>query len=204
MEYLPIILFAVSTCVTPGPNNIMIMTSGLNYGIKKSLQHLLGIYIGFPLMILVVGLGVSQIFEDYPILHVMLKLGGASYLTYLAMKIAVTPISKIGESKGKPFSFLQAALFQWVNPKAWVLAVGATVTFTALSGSYTLQVMSIALIFMIFGSPCTFLWLWFGVSLKSILQNPLYVRAFNCSMALLLLASLFPVFIDLYNQFLIS
>ena len=204
MEYLAVIFFAISTCVTPGPNNIMIMTSGLNYGIKRSLPHLFGIYIGFPLMILVVGLGVSQIFEDYPIFHLVLKLGGASYLTYLALKIATTPISKIGESKGKPFSFLQAALFQWVNPKAWVLAIGATITYTILSDSYTPQVISIALIFMIFGSPCTFLWLWFGVALKSILRNPSYVRAFNYSMALLLLASLIPVFIDLYDQLLVS
>ena len=204
MEYLAIALFAVSTCITPGPNNIMIMTSGLNYGIRRSLQHLLGIYIGFPLMILVIGLGISEIFNDYPMLHTALKLGGASYLIYLALRIASAPISKVGENRGKPLSFLQAAFFQWVNPKAWVLAVGATVTFTVLSDSYASQVLIIAAIFMIFGSPCTFLWLWFGVSLKTMIQKPLYVRAFNCGMGLLLIASLYPIFVELYGQFLVS
>ena len=204
MEYVAIALFAVSTCITPGPNNIMIMTSGLNYGIKKSLQHLVGIYIGFPVMIIVVGLGISEIFELYPVMHMVLKIVGASYLTFLAWRIATAPISEYGESKGRPLSFLQAALFQWVNPKAWVLAVGATVTYTVLSEPYPFQIFVIALIFMLFGSPCTFLWLWFGASLKTILRYPYYIKAFNFTMAALLIASLIPVFDDLREQILVS
>ena len=155
-------------------------------------------------MIIVVGLGVSEIFEFYPLMHTILKILGASYLTFLAWRIATAPISKYGESKGRPFSFLQAALFQWVNPKAWVLAVGATVTYTVLSEPYPFQIFVIALIFMLFGSPCTFLWLWLGASLKTSLRYPHYIKAFNFTMAALLIASLIPVFDDLREQILVS
>ncbi|NKB33847.1 MAG: LysE family translocator [Pseudomonadales bacterium] len=201
MEYLAIIVFVISTCVTPGPNNALIMASGLNYGVRRSLRHFFGICIGFPAMIVAVGLGIAGLFEQVPVLHVILKLVGAAYLTYLAWRIASAPISEINETKGKPFTFLQAAAFQWVNPKAWVLAVGATVTYTVISDSYVIQVLTIALLFMLFGAPCTMLWLWFGASLKTILQKPSYVRIFNVSMATLLMGSLIPIFIELYQQF---
>lgn len=201
MEYLAIIMFAVTTCVTPGPNNAMIMTSGLNYGIRRSLPHYAGICLGFPVMVVAVGLGIASLFEQIPILHVILKLAGAAYLSYLAWRIATAPVSALNRVAGKPFSFLQAAAFQWVNPKAWVLAVGATVTYTVISDTYVVQILVIALIFLVFGAPCIMLWLWFGASLKTILQNPSTVRIFNVSMALLLMGSLVPVFIDLYIQF---
>ncbi len=200
MEYAAIIVFAITTCVTPGPNNAMIMASGLNYGIRRSLPHFSGICLGFPVMVIAVGLGIASLFEQYPALHILLKLIGALYLTYLAWKIATAPVSGIGESRGKPFSFLQAAAFQWVNPKAWVLAIGATVTYTVISDSYVLQVLSIALIFMVFGAPCILLWLWFGASLQRLLQQPNTVRSFNIGMAALLMLSLLPVFSELYDQ----
>jgi len=179
MEYLAIIAFAITTCVTPGPNNAMIMASGLNYGIRRSLPHYTGICLGFPVMVTAVGLGIS----------------------YLAYRIATAPVARLDARDGRPFTFIQAAAFQWVNPKAWVLAVGATVTYTVISDTYVLQVLTIALIFLVFGAPCIMLWLWFGSSLKGILQRPDYVRIFNISMASLLMASLIPVFLDLHIQF---
>jgi len=203
MEYLAIIAFAVTTCVTPGPNNAMIMASGLNYGIKRSMPHFLGITLGFPAMVLAVGLGIAQLFDVYPLLHVILKIAGAAYLSYLAYKIATAPVSESKESEGTPLTFIQAAAFQWVNPKAWVLAVGATVTYTTQGTGYVLQVITIGLIFMIFGPPCIMLWLWGGASLKSLMQNPNAVRVFNFTMALLLMGSLIPVFIELYQQMLL-
>jgi threonine/homoserine/homoserine lactone efflux protein len=201
MEYAAIALFAFTACVTPGPNNTLIMTSGLNYGIRRSLPHYFGIVLGFPVMVLAVGMGIAQIFERYPQLHVILKIAGAAYLTYLAWRIASAPVSKLNETKGKPFSFIQAAAFQWVNPKAWVLAVGATVTYTALGDGYFLQVAVIASIFLLVGSPGVLLWLWFGASLKSLLQNPAAIRSFNISMAVLLMLSLIPIFLELYAEF---
>ncbi|MCH7671214.1 MAG: LysE family translocator [Proteobacteria bacterium] len=201
MEYLAIIAFAITTCVTPGPNNAMIMTSGLNYGIRRSLPHYTGICLGFPVMVTAVGLGIAGLFEQFPFLHVVLKVVGAAYLSYLAYRIATAPVASVDARKGRPFTFIQAAAFQWVNPKAWVLAVGATVTYTVISDTYVLQVLTIALIFLVFGAPCIMLWLWFGSSLKGILRRPDYVRIFNISMASLLMASLIPVFLDVYIQF---
>tara|TARA_Y100000588_G_C14197810_1_gene901015 strand:- start:1394 stop:1795 length:402 start_codon:yes stop_codon:yes gene_type:complete len=131
----------------------------------------------------------------------MLKVVGATYLSYLAWRIAAAPISRLNETKSKPFTFLQAVAFQWVNPKAWVLAVGAIVTYTVISDSYISQVITIALLFTIFGAPCSFLWLCFGASLKDVLQKPTYVRTFNIAMAALLMGSLVPIFLELYQQF---
>lgn len=201
MEYASIIAFAITACVTPGPNNAMIMASGLNYGIRRSLPHYFGICLGFPAMVIAVGLGIASVFERFPLLHIILKLVGAAYLSYLAWRIATAPVADLSQRAGKPFSFIQAAAFQWVNPKAWVLAVGATVTYTVIANSYISQVLILAGIFMVFGAPCILLWLWFGASLKSILQNPQSVRVFNYTMATLLMASLIPVFTDLYQQF---
>lgn len=200
MEYLAIILFAIATCVTPGPNNTMIMTSGLNYGIQRSLPHYLGIILGFPAMVVAVGLGLASLFEQYAVLHLLLKVAGASYLTFLAWKIASAPVSDLSVTEGKPFTFLQAATFQWVNPKAWVLAVGATATYTVVGSDYSLQVLVIAIIFLVFGAPCIMLWLWFGASLKRLLQKPESVKYFNYAMATLLMLSLLPVFNDIYLQ----
>lgn len=201
MEYAAIILFAIVSCVTPGPNNAMIMASGLNYGIRRSLPHYFGICLGFPVMVVAVGLGLAGLFELYPALHTVLKVIGAAYLSYLAWKIASAPVSNMNRSGGKPFSFIQAAGFQWVNPKAWALAVGATVAYTVSDSTYALQVVIIAIIFFMFGAPCIMLWLWFGSTLKSVLQNPDHVRLFNVTMALLLIASLIPVFIELFTEF---
>lgn len=200
MEYLAIILFAVATCVTPGPNNTMIMTSGLNYGIQRSMPHYLGIILGFPAMVVAVGLGLASLFEQYAVLHLLLKVAGASYLTFLAWKIASAPVSDLNVTEGKPFTFIQAAAFQWINPKAWVLAVGATATYTIVGSDYSLQVLIIAVIFLIFGAPCIMLWLWFGASLKQLLRKPESVKYFNYAMATLLMLSLLPVFNDIYLQ----
>lgn len=201
MEFAAIILFAIVSCVTPGPNNTMIMTSGLNYGIRRSLPHYFGICLGFPAMVVAVGLGLAGLFERFPVLHTGMKIAGAAYLTYLAWRIASAPVTRMNETAGKPFTFLQAAAFQWVNPKAWALAVGATVTYTVIGISYGVQIVTIALIFLVFGAPCILLWLWFGAALKSVLQQPRSVRIFNITMAALLMASLLPVFVDLYQQF---
>lgn len=176
------------------------MASGLNYGISRSMPHYLGIVLGFPTMVLAVGLGIAQLFEAYPAMHLVLKIAGAVYLSYLAYKIATAPVSESNEAKGKPFTFIQAAAFQWVNPKAWVLAVGATVTYTTLGEGYVLQVITIGLIFLVFGAPCIMLWLWGGASLKTLMRSPNTVRIFNISMAILLVGSLVPVFIELYQQ----
>ena len=202
MEYSALILFTIATSITPGPNNVMIMTSGVNHGFRKSIPHLAGIDLGFPMMLIVIGLGASQIFAIYPSIFLWLKIIGVIYLCYLAFKIASSPVQSFARSRSKPFTFLQAALFQWVNPKAWVMCIGAVVTYSTSQQAYLPQVLAIALIFFMFGTPCTIAWLGFGSSLKQILSKPRHLRIFNMSMALLLVLSLSPVLLEIYTSIL--
>ena len=202
MEILALILFVLSTSGTPGPNNIMLLSSGLNFGIKKTVPHMLGINLGFPLMIVGVGIGLLSLFQAVPSLFMAMKLLGASYLVYLAYKIATTPVTteakleaqSQGHLQAKPLSFLQAAAFQWVNPKAWIMAVSAIVTFSSVESSTIDNLTVIALIYCLFGLPCSFTWMAAGAGLKNVLQKPMFVAWFNRVMASLLVVSLIPMF----------
>ena len=199
--YLVILLFAASTTVTPGPNNIMIMTSGLNYGVRSSIPHFLGICIGFPAMVLVIGLGFSVIFESYPIIHEVIKVIGVAYFLYLAWLIASSSPASLEGKSAKPLNFTQAALFQWVNPKAWVMATSAVSAYTYAASDIFIQVVYIALIFLIVAFPCVGIWLVFGAGLKKYLKSSRHQRTFNLSMAFLLVASILPVINELINQY---
>ncbi|MCJ8270331.1 MAG: LysE family translocator [Psychrosphaera sp.] len=199
--YLSLILFATSASVTPGPNNIMMMTSGLNFGVKKSLPHLFGICVGFPLMIIVVGMGFSVVFQRWPIVHEVIKIVSVFYLLYLAWKIATSAPTNLESEKKNPISFIQAALFQWINPKAWVMATGAISAYTSLSSSFFTQVLIIALVFFVLAFPCVGVWLMGGVGLKRFLQRPNYQRVFNVSMAVLLAASIVPTGVELVELY---
>lgn len=197
LEYLSLILFTVSTCITPGPNNTMILASGVNFGVRSSLPHLIGINIGFPLMVIAVGLGIGGLFQAFPVLHDVLKIVGSLYLLYLAYRIATAHGGAEAQGKGRPLSVTEAALFQLVNPKAWIMAVGAVSVYSVASDSYALQIVAIALVFFVFGTPCTAVWLWGGAALRGFLSKPAYLRAFNIAMAALLVASLAPIVADL-------
>ena len=197
---LPILLFAISATITPGPNNIMLMASGLNFGIQKSIPHLLGVTIGFPFMVILIGLGFQIVFEKYPLLHEIIKIAGIIYLVYLAWRIATSARQSLEGPKPVPFRFWQAALFQWVNPKAWVMATGAIAAYTSISADFFNQVLIIALTFMLVGFPCSGSWLVFGSSLKRFLQKPAYQQAFNVTMALLLIISILPVINELITR----
>ncbi|MGL5407395.1 MAG: LysE family translocator [Shewanella sp.] len=186
-------LFAFSSGITPGPNNIMLMTSGVNFGIKRSLPHLMGISLGFPTMILAIGLGLSAVFQTYPIIHQLIKIIGIIYLLYLSWLIANSSSKLEGKSVTKPLSFIQAAAFQWVNPKGWIMAVGAIATFTSVQQELTAQVITIATVFLCVAFPCAIVWLGFGVALKRLLKNERQQKLFNISMAVLLVASIIPM-----------
>lgn len=195
--YLALLLFAFSAAITPGPNNVMLMSSGLNYGVRKSLPHLLGICLGFPVMVLLIGVGLGSIFERFPITHSIIQIFGILYLLYLAWIIATTKPHDIHTEKSKPFSFWQAALFQWINPKAWIMATGAIATYTTLNANIYQQIGIIALIFLITAFPSAATWLFFGANLKRFLQSPKHQKTFNIAMALLLVGSIIPVLINL-------
>lgn len=198
--FFAVLLFAFSTTVTPGPNNIMMLSSGVNYGVKASLPHFFGICFGFPLMVLLVGLGFGVVFERFPQLHLWIKVVGVLYLLWLAWKIGSSTPGSIEGSTAKPFNFLQAALFQWVNGKAWIMASGAVAAFTTVAGNTWWDVTQITAAFLLVSFPCIGIWLTCGALLRSVLNQPLYQRIFNWAMALLLVLSVLPVLTELYSN----
>jgi len=192
VEIIPILLFCFSTSITPGPNNIMLMSSGLNYGIQRSLPHLLGISIGFPLMILAIGLGLGSLFAKIPVIYPVIKTLGISYLLFFAWKVANASAPKTREKLASPVTFIQAVLFQWVNPKAWVMATGAIASFTNPE-RFKIQMLFILGGYLTVGVMSMVFWLTLGVSLKKLIHNELHMRYFNISMAVLLVLSLIPM-----------
>lgn len=187
-----LLLFAFVSSVTPGPNNLMLMASGANFGFRRTIWHMLGIGIGFSVMIFLVGLGLAQMFVAYPILHTILKLLSVIYLFWLAWKIAnsAPPEGKI-DSEAKPFTFLQAALFQWVNPKAWTMALTAIAVYTPDQSMGS--VLTVALAFGLVNLPCVSSWTVIGQQMARLLTSNARLRIFNWTMATLLVASLYPV-----------
>lgn len=190
---LTIALFAFSSGITPGPNNIMLMSSGVNFGVKRSLPHLFGICIGFPAMVLAIGLGLSAVFQHFPVLHTVIKYVGICYMLYLAWLIANSSAKMNSKQTPSPLTFIQAAAFQWVNPKAWIMGIGAVAAFTSMSQTLAPQVLTIALVFFFVALPSAFIWLGFGVALKRILKNQKQQKIFNVTMALLLVLSILPM-----------
>lgn len=191
----PLALFALVSSITPGPNNVMLAASGLNFGFRRSMPHLLGVNLGFTLMIFLVGIGLGSVFRQVPVLYTVLKYVGAAYLLYLAWKIANSGGVEEGEVRGKPMTFLQAAAFQWVNPKAWVMAVGIIATYTPQAGFFANLVIA-TLVCGIVNLPSIGIWVTFGTALRRVLHKPWAIRAFNITMALLLVASLYPVVLE--------
>lgn len=191
-----LITFCAVTLFTPGPNNLMLMTSGLNFGFRRTMPHFWGVALGFALMVLLVGLGLGAVFQAYPALYTLLKVAGAIYLLYLAYEIARSgPIESDGEARGKPLTFIEAALFQWVNPKAWVMAVGAVSAYAAVA-PFPWNMLLITAMFGTLGCASSSAWVAFGSSLRRVLTDPASVRIFNVTMALLLVASLAPMLLE--------
>ena len=194
---LAFILFAVAMFFTPGPNNIMVLSSGLTYGFRRTLPHMAGITVGFAFMVAAVGLGFGTIFIAYPVLQSILKYAGAAYLIYLAVAIAMAgpPAPEENASGRGPMTFWGAAVFQWVNVKGWVIVIG-TITAYAAIARFPLNVAIQSLLCLMLGTLSTTTWTLFGSALRQMLKSEWAVRAFNVLMALLLLASLYPVFMD--------
>ena len=191
--------FVVVTLFTPGPNNTMLMTSGLNFGFRRGLPHMWGVSLGFAVMVLAVGLGLGTVFQLYPALYTVLRYVGAAYLLYLAWQIATAgPMEEGGPERSRPITFLQGAAFQWVNPKGWVMAVGAVSTYAAVA-TFPGNVLLITFLFGTLGILSSATWLGFGTSLRQLLKSPRTVRAVNIGMAVLLVASLWPIFADAWR-----
>lgn len=193
-----LLLFVVVTLFTPGPNNTMLMTTGLNFGFRRGQPHLWGVALGFSVMVLAVGLGLGAVFQAYPAAYTVLKYAGAAYLLYLAWQIATAGEVQEGEAGGRPIRFMEAAAFQWLNPKGWVMAVGAVSTY-AVVAPFPFNMLLIAFLFGSLGILSSATWLGFGTGLKRLFTSPAAVRAVNIAMALLLVASLWPIFADAWR-----
>jgi threonine/homoserine/homoserine lactone efflux protein len=189
------VVFALASLYTPGPNNIMLMTSGVNYGFGRTIPHAAGVTLGFGFLVLTVGLGLGALFAAVPALYTALKFAGAAYLLYLAWLIARAGPPETKGSRGRPFTFLEAAAFQWVNAKAWVMAVGAVSTYAAVA-AFPANIILLAGTFTALGATSSLAWVLFGTALRGVLSRPKVARVFNLTMAAALAASLIPVFLE--------
>ena len=191
--FMALVVFAFVTSITPGPNNLMLLASGVNFGFCRTIPHMLGIGVGFLTLLLGVGYGLGAVLETAPVLYLALKFAGGAYMLYLAYKIATSnSVGSVTDSAAKPMSFMQALLFQWVNPKAWVMAVTAMASYT-VHDAYTLSVLVIGAVFAIINLPSVSSWAAFGSLLRQWLEDPVRLKWFNLTMALLLVASLWPM-----------
>lgn len=186
-----LIAFCTVSSVTPGPNNMMLMASGVNFGVRRTLPHLAGVVLGFALMVALVGAGLDRLFGAAPWAFAVLRWAGAGYLLWLAWRIARAGAVKEGVVTGRPLGFFGAAAFQWLNPKGWVIAISALTAY-AVSPDYTMSVVAIAGVYLVVTLPCSGLWVVFGAAMRRWLADERRARWFNATMAALLVASIIP------------
>ncbi|SFJ27352.1 Threonine/homoserine/homoserine lactone efflux protein [Paraburkholderia megapolitana] len=186
------ILFALVTTITPGPNNTMLLASGVNFGFRRTLPHILGISAGVVLLMLAVGFGLGEAFRRWPLLYTVLETASVVYLLYLAWKIGTSGQVQVRKGERRPMRFYEAIAFQWINPKAWMMVLTAATT-VHLSADFGLNATLMAVLFYVVGLPCICLWAAFGMALRNLLANPVWLRVFNVGMAVLLVLSLYPV-----------
>lgn len=181
--------FAFVSSVTPGPNNTMLLASGVNYGFRRTVPHIAGISLGCVAMLILVGLGPGQVFTAVPQLYLVLRYAGAAYLLWLAWKIANAGPMTDQKAVSQPMTFWQAAAFQWVNPKAWILVIGAVSTYAPRDGFG----LNVAMLLGLVNAPTICIWAGFGTAVRPLLTHPGRARMFNVTMALLLILSLLPM-----------
>ena len=205
MEFLTLsalpagMLFALVTSITPGPNNTMLLASGVNFGFRRTMPHLFGISIGVAILMLCVGFGLGEAFKRLLLLYTILEAASVAYLLYLAWRIGTSGEVKAHGAKPRPMTFIEAAAFQWVNPKAWMMVLTAATT-VQLSADYGMNAAWMSVVFILIGFPCICLWAAFGLGLRRFLSNPRALRLFNVTMAVLLILSLYPLVAHLLPQ----
>lgn len=185
--------FALVMSITPGPNNTMLLASGVNFGFRRTLPHMVGITCGCIVMMLAIALGLGQIFVKMPVLYSVMEVLSVAYLLYLAWRIAASGGLSIDVRKERPMTFFQAAAFQWVNPKAWMMVVTGVTAFH-IDDNLLINALSLAIAFAIVNFPSISVWAAFGLAVRRFLSGPTALRAFNWTMAALLVASILPTF----------
>lgn len=187
-QVVALFVFAVVTSITPGPNNIMLAATGANVGIRRGLPHLIGVNLGFALMLFLFSAGAGAAVVANPAIMGVLKYLGIAVLLWLAWKVA-TARRADGSGRERPIGFFEAAGFQWVNPKAWLMCAGAVSGFLQAESSPLLQAAIIAGVFIVAGAPSSMAWLGFGAAMQAVLRTDRALRAFNIMMGLLLAAT---------------
>lgn len=190
---LALLTFAAITAFTPGPNNTLLLASGMNFGYRRTLPLVCGVWLGFPFMIACVGLGLGRVFDVLPGLYTALKYAGAAYMLWMAWKIAKSEPAGEGDIEAKPLSFMAMALFQWINPKAWIMSITALSAYTA-PDHYYIGVAAVVGAFMLMGFSSASTWALFGSSLRHVMNDVRYYRWINYALAVLLVLSLVPIF----------
>ncbi len=186
-----LIAFAFVSSITPGPNNLMLLASGANFGVRRTIPHMLGVSLGHAFMIFLVGAGLMGVFDAYPVTYTILKIVSVAYLLFLAWKIATAAAPRGNSRSGTPMTFLQAAAFQWVNPKGWAMALTAISVYLPAPGLE--GVLVVTLVFALVNLPSVSCWAVLGQQAQRVLTNQSRLRAFNLAMGVLLVASLYPV-----------
>ena len=182
---IALVSLAFVSAWTPGPNNALVASSGVTFGLRRSMPHVLGIGLGYPLMVLIVGLVLGQAFQQSVLLREILRWGGSALLLWVAWKIATAGGLEARDGAPRPFTFVEAAAFQWINPKAWVMALGITAQFVRPEAPvWTASV--VALVFVAAGLTSAFGWAWSGMILRRWLSSRARLRAFNVAMGLLI------------------
>ena len=193
--FIALATFSFVSAVTPGPNNLLVMTSAANFGLRRTLPAWSGVCGGFTLMIVLVGIGLMRLFTAFPVSYLLLKSASVIYLLFLSWKIATAaPPDSVekNKTKGTPLTFLQAALFQWVNPKAWAMALTAVSVYAPPSPAL-IDILLVAFVFGVVTVPSVGVWAMLGMQLGRLLATPLKLRIFNITTAVLLIASLYPI-----------
>lgn len=189
---LALVAFSFAASITPGPNNVMLLASGANFGLARSVPHMLGVSLGHGFLVLMVGLGLAELFRSLPGLRAALTVLCTIYLLYLAWKIAHAAAPGQAPSRGRPLSFLEAAAFQWVNPKGLYMALTAQ-TYYAPEGAGWRGAAWVAGLFILVNLPSVSVWAWGGTQVRRLLARPERLRTFNRVMAGLLVLSLVPI-----------
>ena len=192
-------VFALVGSMSPGPNNLLVTVSGTAFGFVRTVPHMLGVAVGFAVMVMAIGLGLAKVFAVDPDIHRWLRMVGAAYLIYLAVRIALAGDpgagAGVGQGTRRPLGFVEAALFQWVNPKAWTLVLGVVAAFTTVGGNLTAELAVIALVFVLAILPSLALWCLFGVAIAQFMSSPRARRITNLVMAALVALSVVMLFV---------
>ncbi|QQX78604.1 LysE family translocator [Shewanella sp. KX20019] len=184
-------IFCATMTMTPGPNNILLATSGANFGIKRTLPHIMGIRVGQTLLHIAILLGLGGLFQTWPVLHSALKAASVLYLVYLAYRVVNMPVeTDYKAADRKPMSMKEAALFQWINPKSWMATITLCTAFTVSGDAYWASAILGLLVFNIVGFPASFTWVILGAAIKNTLNSAKRRRYFNWSMGGLLMVTI--------------